>query len=515
MKRSIILVCLFICVIVLHAQMIDLAGYVHQSAITPQNELLLRLNSVAELSVLEIEAVTFQGGTHTIVPFIPVNTSEQKAVITAPDDALPQIGFRVESEYINMVIPWEISTAQAAQSQYYIRAGTSPEGVTTGEGDNTVDLRSQSFSLSPTSINVMLQNAAGTYPSSLSQWYIYGSVILNADRLLEMDIDFENFDFENIDPAILAGINAYALIHSGINIPYVMQFSSGIYKIPLSMFVDPESIDISFLLALSPIGSITSSIDNEAMLIRANYSAFVNDAEFGTWPNLSNCLIAIPFIIKLASILPTPTFVLDTGLPTVVFCSPYNVLPQENMEISIETGTMTPLLYQVQYTSLGGFYPYFARFTDDVQGVIEGVSYGYDFTETTTFLFASTSPLGDGVFEFSVNNEDIETLVYTAGSCFDEVNKPLSGLLGNYPNPFNPSTTIAFALTHSGQVSIDVYNLKGQRVKRVVSGSFSDGRHSVVWDGHDDSGRVVSGGVYFYRMVSEDGVTVKKMVMVK
>jgi len=515
MKRSIVFLCLLLGVFILHAQLIDLASYIMQSAVTPENELLLRIYSVDEMTAFNIEAVTFQDGTQNTALFVPVNVSEQKVVITAPDDALPQIGFRVESEYINMVIPWEIATTQATQAGYYIRSGVSPEGIINGVSDSYVDLRSQSFSLTSTSINVMLQNEAGSYPSSLSQMYLYGSMLLNADRLLELDIDFENFDFENIDPAILAGINAYAMIHSGISVPMFIQISSGIYKLPLSMFADPESIDFSILLTLSPIGSIVSTTNGGGMQLRANYSEFVNDEEFGAWPNLSNCLIAIPFIIKVASILPTPTFAMDAGLPTVIFCSPYEVLPQTDTSVNISLGTMLPLLYEVQYTSSGGFYPYFARFVSDTQGVIDGVSYGYDFSQTATFYFASESPLGDGMFEFSADNVNIEFLTYTAGGCYDEVCVPRSGLLGNYPNPFNPSTTIHFALVHSGQVSLEVFNIRGQKVKTLVDEVKSAGEHNVVWDGYDDSGRGVVSGIYFYRMVGNDIIDVKKMLMVK
>jgi len=513
MKRIIMVLCLFLGVVVLHAQLINLANNIQQSAITPQNELLLRIYSVDELSVVSFEAFTMRGGMVNTATFAPVNLSEQKAIITAPDNTLSQVGFRVESEYINMVIPWEVSTAQAAQAQYYIRAGTSPAGVVYGTSDNNIDLRGQAFSLSPTSINVMLQNEAAAYPSSMTQLYIYGSMMINADKFADLEIDLENFDPQNIDPAILAQLNAYSLIHSAINIPGGLSFASGIYKFPLSLLTSPETIDIRTILSLSSIGSVTSSTNSGALLIRANFSAFTSDPDFGRWPNYSNCLVAIPYIIKLT--IPSFTFAIDVSPPTVVYCSPYDVLPQSNTSINLTLGSMTPLLYEVQYTSPGGFYPYFARFVNETQGVIEGMSTGFDFSQTNTFVFASQSPLGDGVFEFSTDNVNIERLPYIAGGCNDQTCVPVSGLIGNYPNPFNPSTTIAFALFRTGHVSIDIYNVRGQRVKTLVDGTLDAGEHSVVWDGCDAFGHNAVSGIYFYRMVSEEGVTVKKMVMVK
>jgi len=92
---------------------------------------------------------------------------------------------------------------------------------------------------------------------------------------------------------------------------------------------------------------------------------------------------------------------------------------------------------------------------------------------------------------------------------------PLTALSSNYPNPFNPTTTIAFNMANEGHVVLEVYNTKGQRVKTLVDGVRGVGNHNVVWNGQDDSGRAVSSGIYFYRMTTGDFVSVKKMVMVK
>ena len=58
----------------------------------------------------------------------------------------------------------------------------------------------------------------------------------------------------------------------------------------------------------------------------------------------------------------------------------------------------------------------------------------------------------------------------------------------NYPNPFNPSTTISFALPKAGEVSLSIYNLRGQLVQVLVSGPFAAGQHKVVWNGNDARG---------------------------
>jgi len=97
----------------------------------------------------------------------------------------------------------------------------------------------------------------------------------------------------------------------------------------------------------------------------------------------------------------------------------------------------------------------------------------------------------------------------------DSVINLQSNLIGNYPNPFNPSTTIAFEVAREGNVHIAVYNTKGQQVAVLTDRVYGFGKHTVVWNGHDDSGRPVSSGVYFYRMSASEHTAVRKMLLLK
>jgi hypothetical protein len=88
-------------------------------------------------------------------------------------------------------------------------------------------------------------------------------------------------------------------------------------------------------------------------------------------------------------------------------------------------------------------------------------------------------------------------------------------LVANYPNPFNAGTTIKFALPSPGRVSLDIYNIVGQRIKTLVDDFREAGEHSVVWDARDDSGVNVSTGVYFYRLSTGDIRASGKMMLIK
>ena len=89
-------------------------------------------------------------------------------------------------------------------------------------------------------------------------------------------------------------------------------------------------------------------------------------------------------------------------------------------------------------------------------------------------------------------------------------------LLSNYPNPFNPSTTISFSTTENTEsAEIIIYNLKGQKIKQLVSDQLSAGQHSVVWDGKDENGKSATSGIYFYQLKAGKYEQTKKMILMK
>ena len=85
----------------------------------------------------------------------------------------------------------------------------------------------------------------------------------------------------------------------------------------------------------------------------------------------------------------------------------------------------------------------------------------------------------------------------------------------NYPNPFNPTTTIAYSLPNDGMVEVSVYNIKGQLVKTLVNGEQLAGNYETVWNGKDKNEKRVSTGIYFYRVETKDKTLLKKMLMLK
>jgi hypothetical protein len=84
-----------------------------------------------------------------------------------------------------------------------------------------------------------------------------------------------------------------------------------------------------------------------------------------------------------------------------------------------------------------------------------------------------------------------------------------------YPNPFNPSTTIPFQLTTSGDVALRIYDARGKLVRTLKNESMPAGSHHVIWNGRDNSGRQTATGVYFVRMTAGNHEMTRKIVMIK
>ena len=90
-----------------------------------------------------------------------------------------------------------------------------------------------------------------------------------------------------------------------------------------------------------------------------------------------------------------------------------------------------------------------------------------------------------------------------------------TALLANFPNPFNPSTTIQYTLREEAPVALTVFNVHGREVRTLIRGTEQAGPHEAVWDGKDNHGRGVGSGLYFYLLRAGDFQDTRKMVLLK
>jgi hypothetical protein len=111
----------------------------------------------------------------------------------------------------------------------------------------------------------------------------------------------------------------------------------------------------------------------------------------------------------------------------------------------------------------------------------------------------------------------IDNFIITSDASGKDGITPLSTnyLKNNYPNPFNPETTISYHIAQPGMVKLNIYNIKGQKVKTLVNENNAVGDYNILWNGIDDNGKDVSSGIYFYRLESNDYTSTKKMILMK
>lgn len=138
-----------------------------------------------------------------------------------------------------------------------------------------------------------------------------------------------------------------------------------------------------------------------------------------------------------------------------------------------------------------------------------------DYAATLTFsnrddqLVGGATNLGDVVYRLKAK------VTTPSGVPTEQAPPALTQLLGNYPNPFNPTTTIAFNLAGPQIVHLGIFDVSGRLVRTLVNGDVAGGRYAILWDGRDEAGQAVGSGVYYYRL--DAGLTrqTKSMVMTK
>ena len=88
-------------------------------------------------------------------------------------------------------------------------------------------------------------------------------------------------------------------------------------------------------------------------------------------------------------------------------------------------------------------------------------------------------------------------------------------LSANWPNPFNPETSLRYALPEAAQVKLEVYDMLGQKVRTLVNGLQNVGQYTVQWDARNDLGHSVASGLYFYRIEAGNFVQTRKMTLLR
>ena len=157
----------------------------------------------------------------------------------------------------------------------------------------------------------------------------------------------------------------------------------------------------------------------------------------------------------------------------------------------------------------------------DNNGSIDSFEQNPTYTYTEGGLYTVSLTIGDGNETSTMIKEDYIDISMTNAEY--EIIPLKTELLGNYPNPFNPSgagrspeTTIEYALKEPGNICLEIYNIRGQKINTLVDEFKDAGYHHIIWNGKDDNNQPVSSGIYLYKL-NVDGKTeaVKKCLLLK
>ncbi len=191
----------------------------------------------------------------------------------------------------------------------------------------------------------------------------------------------------------------------------------------------------------------------------------------------------------------------DVNFALCYFAPPTNVLadPATGL-ITWEPPTFDPsLTFQSYSLYFEGNQITLSQLEYQLTGLINGQSYTVGLASTYN---EGISPIIETTFTYT------GTGVPTGAA-----NLPL--LLSNYPNPFNPSTAIYYQLGMEGPITLEVYNVRGQKIKTLVDRYQTSGSHSIIWNGDDENGNPVSSGLYFYKLHTVKMIKTRKMVLLE
>ncbi len=162
------------------------------------------------------------------------------------------------------------------------------------------------------------------------------------------------------------------------------------------------------------------------------------------------------------------------------------------------------------------------RIISKTEGTISVAAYGQTVDKgelDMSLIFRSTAEIEDGRLYFSEgelrDGNFAVNQVARLGEVQIQTRPEAFALANNYPNPFNPETTIKYALPDPVDVRLEIYNMLGQQVRTLVAEPQNAGRYTVKWDATNESGHSLSTGIYFYRLVAGEFHKVEKMLLLK
>lgn len=380
-----------------------------------------------------------------------------------------------------------------------------------------------------------------TMQTNATTTYMYNNIIENNSFEPALDFDNSNQNYQNGQIRFFNNLLRY----TGDTETFATIINDSSPSIYNNTILNYDTLQLS-------MGSYHTVYTNNIIDVTDSYGYF----DTGYYPWLINNCLSIPIptqssIYSVGNILADPMFAdtlnadysLSAGSPCIDAGAYRPDLPNFDIRyhkrIAPGVPNGQPLVdigaYEYNSVYIGGLRGYV--FNPDSGEMIDcvKVQIGHKLPEFSDSLGCFEYPTGPGIYTVRASRWDyedqiIENVVVTEGelaliaipmylssSSADDPSAPpnLNSPLRNYPNPFNPSTTISFLAPETGDLNLAVYNLKGQRVKTLHKGQIIKGQHNILWNGLDERGAAVGSGIYFVRLELNGRRQSHKMMLIK
>ena len=467
MKKYIIILML-LSVYLLQAQIpvISFWNNIRNSSYTEGDEIYIRCETI-DFPGLETEMFysTASGWENTEMTNLSGLTYE--AVIPAMPGETQYCRFRTETDtLVGMMPAYQQNDLFPTESELAFIA-SDPIGDNLDPDSPNLDITGNYFGYSDTRFYAGLTSVSGDFPLDIggmfpTTYYFYVTTILNPETVL-------------IDSVV------YAMIYA--DIPMLM--SPGLYKISGTEF-SLETFEL--------IGNIETEVVDGQLQMACDIETLTGDENFGEWPNITNS-IGVEMLTAEYN-LPTEFLLTDLAKISLQFIDHYEIEPITNIlpEISDLEGTNSGL-FTCTYYDENGHFPIVAEVIVDGELFLLNPQ-SFDYSGNVIFeSVTGTYGWDESTFRFSDNNYEFveETIINNSSS--DGELPIVSSTLRNYPNPFNPSTTISFSLSTeiTKDTELVIYNLKGQKIKSFPVHQFTNSHvYQITWNGTNENNQPVS-----------------------
>lgn len=422
-----------------------------------------------------------------------------------------------QTPYSNEAMGWNFDGFVTDNISVYVGSTPTIDGIISpGEWDDAFALDTSDFCGAYDNAPQPIGSVMGYYKTNADMTELYVAYINMNDTELEDHDEVALYIDDNNDGLFPeAGDDSEgnywaAYYAAGNQLKYRPIYNTG--GVGNVIFLDNPQVEVSAASGyvvyefMIPMGNetweITPSADNQsslAIFVLDDNSPNANDFD-GWWP-FNNTDLFAPMGFGTITYGTTPQTPPAPGNLSFEILSPVGNL----LQLSWDCTPINNFDHFNVYASIDG-----AAAT--VVGECYGLNYQYECGATTGVQHSIFITLVNQSGMESDPSNTVEYVTVGSGTLPPAIRTSLDG---NYPNPFNPTTTIGYSLQNPAMVTLEIYNIRGQKVRTLVQGVQQAGMHTALWDGKDETQRSVSSGIYFYKMNSSGYEKARKMILLK